>query len=33
VEIVVEVNRVSGEVVSAKVLTNEIGVFGPSDYD
>ena len=32
VEIVVEANRVSGEVVGAKVLTNEIGVFGPSDW-
>ena len=33
VEVLVEVSRTSGEVVSAKVLTGEIEVFGPSDYD
>jgi PIN domain len=33
VEVLVEVNRSSGEVVDAKVLTAEIEVFGPSDYD
>jgi hypothetical protein len=32
-EILVEVNRASGEVIDAKVLTDEIEVFGPSDYD
>jgi hypothetical protein len=33
VDVWVEVNRASGEVVDAKVLTGEIEVFGPSDYD
>jgi hypothetical protein len=33
VEVFVEVSRTSGEAVDAKVLTSEIGVFGPSDYD
>ena len=33
VEVWVEVNRASGEVVDAEVVTAEIEVFGPSDYD
>ncbi len=32
VEVFVEVNRISGEVVDAEVLTSEIVVSGPSDY-
>jgi hypothetical protein len=33
VQVFVEVSRASGEVVDAKVLTSEINVFGPSEYD
>jgi PIN domain len=33
VEVLVEVSRTSGEVIGGKVLTSEIDVSGPSDYD
>ena len=33
IEILVEIDRTSGEVMGGKLLTSEIGISGPSDYD